>query len=226
MRPIHSLFILGLALGLSASATRVRAQAWDTPTFLSTSTGEDIGVYFLKGADWGGDSGFGGDDDWGVSAIWRQALNPNMGVRAGIIRTGTDDTEFIVGAETWGDLLAGEFPVDLMWMLGAGANLAEGATWLRVPAGVGVGRTFGTEGGIRFTPYVLPRVALDVIAFDRDLVGEGEDASDTELNFVADLGVDLELTPTIRVRLGASFGEVDAYGAGIALRFAREVEVQ
>lgn len=191
--------------------------------FLPPAPGEDLGIYLTKPTDWGNDFD-SGDGSWGLTGIWRQALNPNMGVRAGLVRYENDETDFIVGAETWGGLPLA-LPVDLTWTLGAGATLGENATWLRIPLGVSIGKTFGTNGGLRFTPYVLPRVAFDVIAIDKDVAGGGDDTF-TEFNLVTDIGLDVALTPTVRLRLGGSFGEIDAFGAGLAFHFARKVAVQ
>ncbi|HUF50809.1 MAG TPA: hypothetical protein VMN60_08250 [Longimicrobiales bacterium] len=203
----HLLIALTLAV---AGAAPVAAQAWDAPSFMSPRPGEDIGLYVLKSEVEGSDVGFSG--------IWRQSGNLNLGVRAGII--GSDF--YLVGAELYGplNLLGPESGLMLSWVTGIGAGF-NGVTTLRVPLGVSVGVNLGA-GGLAITPYAHPRVALDVIA--REIAGEEE--TDTEINFDIDLGADVALGQSFVLRVGATIGDTNTFGAGIAYRLSRRIEVR
>ena len=65
------------------------------------------------------------------------------------------------------------------------------------------------ESGLRITPYVHPRVAIV------SAIGEGSDA---ELDVLADVGVDLDFTPNLSLRLGVNLGNGADWGIGVALR--------
>lgn len=200
--------LLGAVALSLLSASSVRAQAWDTPSFFPPRPGDDLGIYFVQpdGAD------------WGLAGIWRQAGSLNLGVRGGLVQPEIGDIAIQVGGEVWGGLFeAGPaFPVDVAWTLGFGASFGD-FTYARIPAGVSIGREL-LLGGFTLTPYVHPRFALDIFAQD--------DRSDTDTSLVGDLGVDLALGGGLTVRLGATFGDLDAFGAGIAYRMARGVEVR
>lgn len=186
------------------------AQAWDAPSFFSPRPGEDIGLYVVD-AEGSGDLGFAG--------LWRTEGNINLGVRAGL----AGDDLFSVGAEFFGPLavLGPQSPLLVSWILGAGATF-NGATWLRIPLGVSAGLDLGSGGSLRIMPYVHPRVAFELIAFDTPA---GEE-TDTEFTFDVDLGADVALGQQFVLRVGATFGEWDAIGAGIAYRMGRRLVVR
>ena len=203
--------VLVALAGLLVYSTPIRAQAWDAPTFFSPRPGEDIGLYVID-ADGVGDLGFAG--------IWRQEGNINLGVRAGI--AGGD--HFSVGAEYYGPLtvFGPQSPLLVSWILGAGATFND-ATWLRIPLGVSVGLNLGSSGSFRIMPYAHPRVAYDLIAFDNAV---GEEVTDSEFNFDIDLGADLALGERFVVRFGATLGDREAIGAGVAYRMSRKLVVR
>jgi hypothetical protein len=192
------------------SAGPLAGQAWDAPSFFSPRPGEDIGLYIIDAE---------GIRDLGFAGIWRQEGNINLGVRAGL--AGSD--LFSVGAEFYGPLhvLGPQSPLLMSWILGAGATF-NGATWLRVPLGVSAGLDLGSASSIRIMPYVHPRVAFDLVARDTN---DGEE-TDTEITFDVDLGADIALGRQFVLRVGATFGEWDALGAGIAYRMGRRLVVR
>lgn len=200
------LVFLPLALILSVSSA-ARAQAWDAPSFLSPRPGNDIGLYIFDPSR----------GDWGISGIWRQTGDLGLGVRLGIVDT-KRSTRVLFGAEFFQTLLDSDAGAtfDLAWTLGAGATLNDG-TFLRIPAGLSIGRAveLGTVG---LLPYLHPRIALDVFSLGGD--------TDTELGLTVDLGADVALGTDWMLRIGASLGDHDAFGVGIAYILGRRVVVR
>ncbi|MGH7447477.1 MAG: hypothetical protein ACRELT_07940 [Longimicrobiales bacterium] len=208
MRNLSSVLLLALFSGIGAP---LAAQAWDAPSFFSPRPGEDIGLYVIR-PEGGGDLGFAG--------IWRQEGNINLGVRAGL--AGGGDL-FSVGAEFYGplDVLGPQSPLLISWIVGAGGTFND-ATWLRIPLGVSVGMNLGSPGSIRVMPYVHPRVAFDLVAFDTPAGEETE----SEFNLDVDLGADIGLGQQFVLRVGATIGDRDALGAGIAYKMGRRLVVR
>lgn len=197
--------LLWAAVLLGVGAGQASAQAWDAPTFFSPRQHDDIGVYVI----------FPDGGDAGVEGIWRQSGNLNLGVRLGII-----DEAVLLGAEFYNPIRISA-PLQLSWLLGVGATFGDNVTWLRVPFGVSVGGTLNA-GNILITPYVHPRIALDVASIDTPA---GED-TDTDVNFDVDLGADIDLSPQWVLRFGATVGQSDAFGLGLAYRLGRRVVVR
>lgn len=89
--------------------------------------------------------------------------------------------------------------------------------------GLSVGGRFGGENGeLAFSPYVHPRLGLEILA------NEGE--SETELAFAVDFGVDVELSRTVTLRgaytwVEGEFAE-NALGVGLVIRSGRRIEVR
>ncbi|HUH14194.1 MAG TPA: hypothetical protein VMK65_13850 [Longimicrobiales bacterium] len=205
--------LAGTALVLLSLPGAAAAQAaWDTPSFLPPAPGDDIGAYYVQPDA----------SDWGVVGIWRQQGNLNLGARLGVVQPsfGGADLMWMAGGESWGTLLAAgaQLPVNVAWTLGFGASFGNGVTFARVPVGVSIGRWLDL-GGLAIQPYAHPRLGLDIYAPD-----EGD--SETELAFLADLGVDLALGSALTVRAGISLGDADAVGVGVAYRMQRRVEVR
>lgn len=207
---VHFGTIMMCAGTFAAAAAPLSAQAWDSPSFFSPRPGEDIGLYVIDTQ---------GPGDLGFAGIWRQEGNINLGVRAGL--AGGD--HFSVGAEFYGplDVLGPQSPILLSWIVGAGATFND-VTWLRIPLGVSIGMDIGTSGPIRILPYVHPRVAFDLLAFD---TSAGED-TETELNVDVDLGADIGLGQRFVLRVGATIGDVDAIGVGVAFKMGRRLVVR
>jgi hypothetical protein len=207
MRRRPLLFVVGFVL---ASATPAWAQTWDSPSFFSPRPGEDIGLYAMKPDD----------ADWGFAAIWRQSGNINLGVRAGLAA----GNHFSVGAEFFGpvELFGPQSGLLTAWVAGLGATFNE-QTMFRVPLGVSAGVVLGTPGAMLITPYVHPRVALEVLA--RDLPGGGEQ-TETSVGLDVDIGVDASLGESLVLRVGATIGGQTTFGAGVAYRFTRRLIVR
>jgi hypothetical protein len=128
----------------------------------------------------------------------------------------------LLGAEFFGPIVS---PHDtqilaVSWLVGAGASF-DGVTWLRIPAGISVGTEI-QGSSVTITPYVHPRVALDVFSFSR---GNGGNDTESQLNFDADFGADFAFSRWI-ARFGLTVGERDAFGFGLAYRIPRGVAVR
>ena len=187
-------------LVLLATASGAAAQSWDTPSFLGPRPGADLGIYLV-------DTDYG---DLGVQGIWRQTEGMNLGLRLGFVDAPDDAIQF--GAQTWGPLAIddAEFPLDVAWTAGVGASV-NGLTTVTVPVGVTIGKTFDV-GTVPVQAYGHPRMAL--VAFENPVTDDLE----LELEAEADIGLDLFIDDGVTIRVGASFGDFDALGIGIAWR--------
>jgi len=203
-----------------AAARPAAGQAWDAPSFMPSHPVDELGVFAL-------DPPVG---DFGLVGFWRQSGNLGLGVRVGILDREFDGTAFVVGSEFFTPLLRATpgSPLEALLVLGAGATFEDGIL-ARIPLGVSVGaRLENAEGEVAFTPYVHPRVGLDIFADDDDSV--------TELAFLVDFGLDVEVTPSVTVRAAYTWvtggvddlagGRKNALGAGLAIRFGRPVQVR
>jgi opacity protein-like surface antigen len=200
------------AVLMLAGASSARAQAWDAPSFFSPRPGEDIGIYAFKlDSEVGGGTGFSG--------IWRQSGNLNLGVRVGVV----EGDRWLVGGEYYGNLSALTGPLLASWVVGFGGTFFDDVTVLRIPVGVSVGMNLGSGTGMSIMPYAHPRVAYDLTASD-NAAGEEETVSD--FSFAVDLGADIALGSSLVGRVGFTLGESNTFGAGIAYRMPRRVEVR
>jgi len=208
---MRTMMAAAAALVISGAASPAVAQ-WDSPTFFSPRAGDDLGVYLV----------FPDPGDLGIVGIWRQTGRIDLGVRAGFIDFGRD-TGILVGAELFGpvNLFGPGTPISAAWMSGIGAVFND-VTALRIPLGLSIGATLASSS-MSITPYVHPRVAFDLFAFD---VGDGEEETESELNVDIDLGADLALGRSFILRFGATFGESEVIGIGLAWRMQRGVVVR
>ena len=106
-------------------------------------------------------------------------------------------------------------PLDIAWVLGAGLGFGDYAV-LSIPFGVTLGRTLHGDNGMRFTPYMTPRLILDA-AFGVETGPNGGASDDVDLDFTVDIGLDLALQRAWTVRFGATLG--DRSGLAIGLVF-------
>jgi hypothetical protein len=187
------------------------AQAWDAPSFFSPRPGEDLGIYAVRPD---------GQGEWGFMGIWRTEGNLNLGVRAGYLESET----WMVGAEFHGpvDVFGPGSGLVMAWVLGAGASFRSGWTHARVPFGLSLGAELGTPD-LLLVPYVHPRVALDLRAYD--LPG-GQERTETDLRFVVDVGADAVLGQAFVLRVGATIADRNTFGVGIAYRLGRRLVVR
>ncbi|MEX2283440.1 MAG: hypothetical protein WEE89_13235 [Gemmatimonadota bacterium] len=212
---LKTFFTISAALltGIPVSGQQI---AWDAPSFFSPRPMDDIGLYVSQTQYPGGGS------STGLSGIWRQSGNLNLGVRAGVGDLEDAGGTVLVGAELYGPLnrLLPSTSVDLSWMLGGGAVFGDNYTLFSMPLGISIGMRLGT-GAVQFAPYVHPRWSLDIAAFDVN----GTEQTRTGGSIVIDAGADVSLGQRFILRLGGSFLDREAFGAGVALRWPRPISV-
>ena len=184
------------------SVGRVHAQvAWEAPMMASPRAPAGFGVYLADVA--------GGN--LGLIGTYRGATAPSgLEFRFGIAEggPGDDDVNGLFGVSISGLLAreSGDMPFDIGWVAGAGVGFGDFAV-ITIPVGLSFGHTF-TGDGINITPYVTPRVHLDIATGDE--VGD-----DTDLGLSVDLGFDLAVRRGWMLRFGASLGDHEAFALGI-----------
>jgi hypothetical protein len=193
----------GLHLGSSPTA----AQTYDVPSF-NTPYGENGGGIYFVLQDF---------DDPGVVATWRWAGSVlDVGVRGGLLDT-RSDLGFLVGLDLKNEFVrnSDEFPFDVAWVSGVGIGWVpdDDTGVLRVPVGVSLGRETELGGGSTLTPYVYPRLGLDV-RFLPDV--PGADDTDTSLGFDIDFGIDWQWRSGYAIRFALTLGRNEAFGVGLA----------
>ena len=188
--------LMGVASGTEAQVS------WDVPSFLGPRPGSDIGIYLVDPDAFGA--------DLGLQGIWRTTGGANLELRVGYLDA--PDGILQLGAATWGPVVVeGEdFPLDIAWTVGGGVSV-DGLTTVSVPGGLSIGHTFDLES-VAIQVYGHPRVAL--------LIYEHPISDDLELDLEGqfDLGADFFLTEGLTLRVGASLGDYDALGIGLAWR--------
>ena len=203
---------LAVAL-VGPAAASAGAQAWNYPSFQPPRTVDREYNFALA---------YGGDDT-GTSFLfqWREGmtLGNQLSLDVGLADPDFTGNKFFVGGQFARQLvlLNAQVPFDLLFTAGANGAFGSGSL-VRIPVGVSVGRTFPLEGGLAITPYVHPRVAVDVCSScDRDRSSVG-------LDF--DLGVDFRFSPQFSLRFSALFSgsdyffedSGDAFGLSLAWR--------
>jgi hypothetical protein len=204
-----------VVLGASSAA----AQAWHYPTLQTPDISTRDFTFLVAG---GGDYGTSG------VAQWREGIAPDVMVNFDVgIATPTDNSKFLVGAGLGYGLLKAtqETPIDVI--LTGGLYGAFGSqSFVRIPFGAVVGHHFPLAGNLVLTPFVAPRLSIDVCASDCDLFVDGErvDHIGTDLKLNFDLGASLDVTKTVAVRAALTIGGVSAgdsrtsFGIGLTYR--------
>ena len=189
-----------LAALMLAGAGAAEAQVF-TPTYQAPVRGGDVGIYLADDAV---------GDGLSVEGIYRMSmLRSDLGLRLGIAETsdraGEDGTALLLGIDYRNPIeLTGAAPLALAFTVGAQAAVAD-AEAFGAQAGLSVGSTFNTPG-MAITPYIHPRIAF---------VDAGDDS---DLEILADLGVDLAFNRNLIVRVGANLGDGADVGIGVAFR--------
>ncbi|MGQ0645957.1 MAG: hypothetical protein ACT4P7_00210 [Gemmatimonadaceae bacterium] len=196
-----------VALFLSFSAVTAQAQAWSYPAFQPpvTETREfNFGV---------ADAGRSGTT---LLAQWREAAGAltQFTVEAGLIspEDGGGNLLLVGGqfAYQW-NRSTSDVPLDLLFTAGAGVTIGDPIV-LRIPAGLVAGHRFELEGNMALTPYVHPRLSLD-------LCGDCTiDQASLSIDF--DVGANFEISSVIALRAAAFFGGGEIFkrnGVGISL---------
>ena len=202
------------------AATSASAQAWHYPTLQTPEIStRDFGFLVAGGGD------------YGTSAVaqWREGIAPDVMVNFDVgVATPTGNTMFLAGAGLGYSLLKStqETPIDLLITGGLyGAFGTE--SFIRIPVGVVVGHRFPLGGEMVLTPFVSPRLSVDVCASSCDHVVDVQGdvvhtGTDLKLNF--DLGASLDVTKTLGIRAALTIGGVSdgnsqtAFGIGLVYR--------
>ena len=77
---------------------------------------------------------------------------------------------------------------------------------MSVPFGVSLGHRFVLDSPMAITPYVHPRISVDMF----------NDNSELNINF--DIGASFDVNTQLALRFSATMGEVDALGFSLAWR--------
>jgi hypothetical protein len=197
---LMALLVIGLVLPARANAQA----AWDAPLLLPPRPQPGLGI-FLADVHGGG---------LGVLGTWR-STTWNYGLRFGLAEgSGDEDLTVFGGVDYMGPIntASSDFPLDIDWVLGAGAGIGDGVRF-SIPLGLTFGFSFQGEDA-RFVPYFTPRVIVDAVS------GNDNRDSDMDLDLAVDLGLDLRLLrggPLAgkSIRFGATLGDRDALAVGI-----------
>ena len=152
----------------------------------------DLGVYLSDGPG-----------DLTREGIWRGGP---LGVRVGYV----DDTEGLlsIGGELRSPLQVTGAPLGLAFTAAA-QGLVGDASAVGLQAGLTAGYTF-LPAGAAITPYIHPRIGL-INGFEPD--------DDFEVEVLADVGVDVELSNNLVFRFGANLSDVGSdWGVGLSIR--------
>lgn len=200
MRSLVSGVVAGVWATTLASSP-LRAQAFNYPSMqVPTASTRDYTAALSSGA--------------GTTALfqWREGWTPtrHLQLDLGLVDRKRSETLMMFVGGSMGQEIArasGDQPLDLLFTAGAGAAFGSGVTLIRIPIGVSIGHTFELDQGMSITPYVHPRISLDVCSScgPRD-----RSRSEASLNF--DLGVNFQVNRRFAVRAAGAFSGSDLLG--------------
>jgi hypothetical protein len=196
----RSLFAKAVAVAcatLAFSASTASAQAWHYPTLqLPEISTRDFTVLVAGGGDYGTD----------VVGQWREGFSPDamFNLDVGLATPGST-TLFLAGAGVGYRFLTAnaQTPIDILGTAGIYGAFGSGSE-IRIPFGVVAGHRFpltGSTGALALTPFVSPRLSIDVCASDCN--GEG---TDLKVNF--DIGTGFDITSSFGLRAALTVGGV------------------
>lgn len=175
---------------------------WESPFMVAPNSPAGWGLYLVDPAPGSG---------IGVLSTWRGSAAPGgIGFRLGLAEGVRGELAVYGGFDASGFLLrrSQDFPMDLLWVTGAGASVGDRA-FLAFPLGVSLGREFEADG-VWFNPYASPRVVLDARF--------GDDDDDLDLDLAVDLGVDIGFDPGWTIRFAGTVGDRSALAIGMNFR--------
>ncbi|MEP7067069.1 MAG: hypothetical protein ABI889_13620 [Gemmatimonadota bacterium] len=198
----------GAALAFGASAAS--AQAWHYPTLQTPEISRrDFSVLVAGGGDYG----------TSVVGQWREGLASDVMLNFDVgLATPGSRTLFLAGVGGGYTLMKAtqEVPIDLLLTGGLYGAFGDHSL-VRIPVGVVAGHRFPLTGGLALTPFVSPRLSVDVCASSCDGVG-----TNLKLNF--DLGARLDVTNTFGITAALTVGGVSngnsqtGFGVGVVYR--------
>ena len=147
---------------------------------------------------------------------WREAVSPlwQLGVDAGLADPdGTASSRLVLGGHAARQLTRAttDMPFDVALTGGVGFSGVNGHNVVRIPVGASVGHRFALDGGMSVTPFVHPRLSLDLCNDCK--AGD----SDRKLNVAVDIGGSLQMTEQVALRIAATAGGSDYLGSGNGL---------
>ncbi len=177
------------------------AQGWNHPAFqLPTAS---LREFNLAVAD-------GGAPGTILLFQWREGLaaENQFNLDVGYADPESGDNRLVLGGGFAHQLMRAraDLPLDMLFTAGVYVALGDGDPLVRIPGGVSIGHRFPLDGGLALTPFVHPRLSID---FCGDCVNND---SETELGLNFDVGVNLEVTPNLGLRVAAMFGGSDLLG--------------
>jgi hypothetical protein len=193
---------LSLAAALAAPAA-LGAQAWAYPAFQPPRV---MNREFNFGV---ADAGHAGTS---LVFQWREGLSPKSQLSFDLgfaDPDGEGNGKLLLGGQFAG-LLAeqrADMPLDFLGTVGVNMALGDGGNLVRIPFGVSIGHRFELDQGFAITPYIHPRVSLDVCS---DCGRDNSNKSDLGIDF--DLGANFEVTRQLSFRVSALFGGSDTFG--------------
>jgi hypothetical protein len=181
----------------------VAAQAWAYPAFQPPRV---INREFNFGV---ADAGHAGTS---LVFQWREGLSPRTQISFDVgfaDPDGEGNGKLLLGGQFAGMLAdqKSEMPLNFLGTVGVNMALGDGGNLVRIPFGVSIGHRFPLDEGFAITPYVHPRVSLDVCSD----CGPDDD-NETDLGVDFDLGVSFEVTRQLSFRVSALFGGSDTFG--------------
>lgn len=195
-----------IALAALLPAARSEAQAWAYPAFQPPRV--VVREYNFGIAD---------TDRGGATLVfqWREQSGPKtqFSFDLGLADSGGDngDLELFGGIALAQRLNSATDEVPLDFLLTGGIYLAVGdVTLFRLPIGLSLGHRFDMGGGMALTPYVHPRLSIDVC----------NDCGGSDIGFSFDVGADFQLSRSVAIRGAAIFAGDDSFddnGFGISL---------
>lgn len=208
-RRLRSAFAFGLALGAAVAIAphTAAAQALNYPAMQIPSVSE---------RDYTGAAV--GSNGTMLMFQWREGMtaDTHLGLDVGLYDPsfrGAKTALFFAGNLGY-DLIraTADQPLDMLLTAGAGFSVADGRTSVRLPIGLVLGHRFELDQGMAVTPFVHPRLSVDICS---SCSVRGRSQSDVSLNF--DLGGSFEVNQYLSVRLSALFSGAEQYGSDDAI---------
>lgn len=191
----------------TAAPSVTAAQGWAYPSFQPPRVVAREYNFGIADADAGGAS---------IVFQWREQAGPQslFSFDLGIADTDRGEDDLVLfGGVGFGHRLgtaSNEVPLDFLFT--AGAYLALGdVTLFRLPVGVSMGHRFTFSDGMSLTPYLHPRLSLDICS-------DCGDDSDIALAF--DLGANFQIARSVSVRGAVVFSGSDYFDEGFGISLA------
>jgi hypothetical protein len=155
----------------------------------------------------GGYATWPSDVNWALQGFYRWGWKKNdIGIIGGAVDV-AGGTRGTLGADFRARVIthSNSFPLDGALTLGFGSNFGDGGSaQFFLPVGLSVGRRVLLEGSnISFVPYAQP-VLTPTFGDNGDLL------------FTLGLGVDVQISKAVDLRLTAGVGDLDGIGFGVA----------